>query len=162
MRDLVTEGHEVPAPRDIGDIPVEEEDQEIGRALIPVELPGKSVKISISIDEALLVRIDRAAEATGLTRSGFIAAAAEDRIRSSAAGRETYARKGVEELSGFAEDAAPYAAAPLGADERIRIIYPQIVGQDPHTGDVFVVNIDPRKQVMSGLHRKSPARKGSD
>jgi predicted RNase H-like HicB family nuclease len=86
VRDLLAEGHEVPAARDIDDIPIEEEDEEIGRALIPVELPGKSVKISISIDEALLVRIDRAAERTGLTRSGFIAAATEDRIRASVAG----------------------------------------------------------------------------
>jgi predicted RNase H-like HicB family nuclease len=39
MRDLITEGHEVPAARDIDDIPVEAEDQEIGRALIPVERP---------------------------------------------------------------------------------------------------------------------------
>jgi len=83
VRDLVEDGHAVPAARDFDEIPVDPEDEEIGRALLPVDMPGKSVKVSISLDEALLARIDRAAEGSGLTRSGFIAAAAEDRIRGS-------------------------------------------------------------------------------
>jgi predicted RNase H-like HicB family nuclease len=170
VHDLIGEGHEVPAARDMDDIPIEEEDEEIGRALIPVELPGKSVKVSISIDEALLVRIDRAAERTGLTRSGFIAAAAEDRIRSSAVGNGTFGANDLDALFGFSEapDHANYRyqaiAHPFfqgGANKRIRGIYPQIVGRDPRTG-LFLVSIDPQKEPAPRRARKAPARKGSD
>src|SRR5689334_25065009 len=57
VRSLVQHAEDVPAARDIDDIPVEKGAKELGRALIPVELPGKSVKISISIDEALLTHV---------------------------------------------------------------------------------------------------------
>lgn len=48
--------------------------------LVPVELPGKSVRVNISIDETLLDQIDRAARAGGETRSGFLASAARRRL----------------------------------------------------------------------------------
>jgi predicted RNase H-like HicB family nuclease len=81
VRDLVEDGHKVPAARDSDDIEHDPEVHEIDRALIPVEVPGKSVKISLSIDEALLIRADRAAAKAGLTRSGFFAAAVEEKIK---------------------------------------------------------------------------------
>lgn len=84
VRDLVEEGHAVPAARDLGEIEHDPEVREVSRALIPVEVPGKSVKISLSIDEALLTRADRAAARAGLTRSGFFAAAVEEKIREAA------------------------------------------------------------------------------
>jgi len=71
----------VPAARDMDDIPADEGMQEIGRALIPVEIPGKSVKISMTIDEALLRHVDRAAAAEGTTRSGYLASAAAKALR---------------------------------------------------------------------------------
>jgi predicted RNase H-like HicB family nuclease len=49
-------------------------------ALVPVDLPGKAVRINISIDESLLDRIDRAAKSHGETRSGFLAQAAKARL----------------------------------------------------------------------------------
>ena len=60
VRDLVEDGHKVPPARDMDEIEHDPEVPEVDRALIPVEVPGKSVKISVSIDEALLVRADRA------------------------------------------------------------------------------------------------------
>jgi predicted RNase H-like HicB family nuclease len=83
VRDLAGEGHPVPKARDLDEIEHDPEVKEIGRALIPVEVPGKSVKISISIDEAQLARVDRAAEKIGMTRSGYFAVAAEEKIRQS-------------------------------------------------------------------------------
>jgi len=88
VRDLVEDGHDVPKARAIEDIPVDPEDHEIGRAMIPVELPGKSIKISISIDQALLERADRAAAAEGTTRSGYIAEAVAARLMSMVERRE--------------------------------------------------------------------------
>lgn len=49
-------------------------------AAVPVELPGKAARINISIDESLLKRVDRAAEAAGQSRSGFIANAVRQRM----------------------------------------------------------------------------------
>lgn len=69
---------EVPPPRDIDDIPVEQGAEELGRALVPVEMPGRSVKISI--DEALLKHVDRAANAQRTTRSAYFARAAANAL----------------------------------------------------------------------------------
>jgi predicted RNase H-like HicB family nuclease len=79
VRDLLEGGHPVPPPRRLSEIAVEE--GEMGRALIPVDIPGKSVKVTLSIDEAVLARADRAAKALGESRSGFFASAVLKRIR---------------------------------------------------------------------------------
>jgi predicted RNase H-like HicB family nuclease len=49
-------------------------------AFVQFDLPGKPTRINISIDETLLKSIDRAAEATGETRSGYLAKAAKERL----------------------------------------------------------------------------------
>ena len=76
VRSLLEQAEQVPPPRDIDDIPVKRDVAELGRALVPVEMPGRSVKISLSIDEALLKHVDRAANAQGTTRSAYFARAA--------------------------------------------------------------------------------------
>jgi hypothetical protein len=76
VRLLARHAEPVPPARDLDDVPADKAGREHGRALIPVEIPGKTVKISISIDDALLRRIDRAAAAEGTTRSGYFAMAA--------------------------------------------------------------------------------------
>lgn len=50
--------------------------------LVPVELPGKSTRINISVDESALERIDRAAKAVGQSRSSYLVKAALERARS--------------------------------------------------------------------------------
>jgi predicted RNase H-like HicB family nuclease len=137
VRDLVEEGHEVPVARDIDDISVEEEDQEIGRALVPVEIPGKTVKVSISMDEALLKRIDRAAESVGLTRSGYIASAAENRIRAAARNLP----------SGIHEVTRKTGARDLAADLSQRAI-----GETLYSGGPEVLSIGGRLFVPAPLH----------
>jgi hypothetical protein len=59
---------------------VEPGDDIVATALIPVELPGKAVRVQVTMDEALLHRIDSAASAEGFTRSGFLAQAARERL----------------------------------------------------------------------------------
>ena len=49
-------------------------------ALVPFELPGKAVRVNVSIEESLLAAIDRAAAAEGKSRSGFLSDAARKRI----------------------------------------------------------------------------------
>lgn len=53
-------------------------------ALVPFEVPGKAVRVNISIDENLLDSVDRAAKAVGMSRSAYLAEAARSRIRGAA------------------------------------------------------------------------------
>ena len=49
-------------------------------AAVPVMLPEKAERINITIDGGLLRRVDRAAELSGETRSGFVAQALRQRL----------------------------------------------------------------------------------
>lgn len=69
----------------------------VGEALVPVELPGKAVRANITVDEALLRKIDQAARAVGTTRSGFLAEAARAWLRGNAPETKAggFSRKGL-------------------------------------------------------------------
>ena len=56
--------------------------QQVIVARIPVDIPGKIQRLSITLDEALIGRIDKVAGRIGESRSGFLAAAARERIAS--------------------------------------------------------------------------------
>ena len=47
----------------------------ITHLLVPVDVPGRSVRVNVTMDENLLQRADRAASQHGLTRSGMLAEA---------------------------------------------------------------------------------------
>lgn len=49
-------------------------------AAVPVDFPGKAVRVNISMDEHLLDRVDRAARSAGQSRSAYLAEAAQRRI----------------------------------------------------------------------------------
>jgi len=51
---------------------------------VPVELPGKAIRVNVTIEEHLLDAIDKAAVRVGQTRSAFLATAARARIRTAA------------------------------------------------------------------------------
>ncbi|EEZ33907.1 protein of unknown function UPF0150 [Brucella sp. NF 2653] len=53
-------------------------------ALVPFDLPGKAVRINISIDENLLEWIDRDASRRGQSRSAYLAEAVKSRLRGAA------------------------------------------------------------------------------
>ncbi|WP_420959346.1 type II toxin-antitoxin system HicB family antitoxin [Brucella sp. IR073] len=52
--------------------------------LIPFDLPGKAVRINVSMDENLLDAIDRDASRRGQSRSAYLADAAKSRLRGAA------------------------------------------------------------------------------
>ena len=80
VRDLVEDGHVLPPSRNSREIEHDPEVKEYLHAAIPIDVPGRSTKISLSIDEALLRRADRAANTSGMSRSGFFATAVTDKI----------------------------------------------------------------------------------
>jgi predicted RNase H-like HicB family nuclease len=51
---------------------------------VPLDVPGKAVRLNISLDEHLVEQIDRAAAASGQTRSAFLAEAAKSKLRGAA------------------------------------------------------------------------------
>ncbi len=61
------------------------EADEAFRFLVPVEMPGKVVRVNITLDEGLLSRLDAAAAADGASRSGFISIAVREVLRGRAA-----------------------------------------------------------------------------
>ena len=85
VESMMEVGETLPKIRDIAEIKADpeyvEDFADAVVAVVDAEVPAKAVRVNISIDERLLDRIDRAAQATGETRSGFIAAAARERLR---------------------------------------------------------------------------------
>ena len=61
---------EAPLPPALADVPP------LCVALVPVEVPGKAVRINLSMEEGLVRRVDRAAERRGMSRSAFLAESA--------------------------------------------------------------------------------------
>jgi len=83
LRSLAEDGEDIPLPSSQEEaLSAAQDDLQAGAlpALIELDFPGKSVRINISIDEALLSQIDREAKSRGQSRSGLIAAAAKAAI----------------------------------------------------------------------------------
>ncbi len=82
---MVEDGDEIPRVRTLdelrGDPAFQADSAGAMVALVQVELPGR---VNISMEEGLLRRIDRAAEATGESRSAFLAQAAKARLSAGA------------------------------------------------------------------------------
>jgi len=80
--DLTAEHGEVlPDPSDLDRIATEPDVVEVGRILVRAELPGKSVRVNVTLPEELLAAIDRYAARTGHTRSGLLAQAVRERMQ---------------------------------------------------------------------------------
>jgi predicted RNase H-like HicB family nuclease len=82
-------GEALPRVRDVAEIRADAEFAKdiVGAAmvaLVDVDLPGRAVRLNISMDEHLVARVDQAASASGETRSGYIANAVRARIASGA------------------------------------------------------------------------------
>ncbi len=50
---------------------------------LEMEVPGRSTRINITMDEALINRLDAAASSEGTTRSGFLAQAVREKLQRS-------------------------------------------------------------------------------
>lgn len=87
---MVEDGEPLPQIRTLNDLTADPEFRASAEGallwLMEIDLPSKSVRVNITLEEGILKRIDRAAQAAGETRSGFLAAAARERLRV-AAGR---------------------------------------------------------------------------
>jgi predicted RNase H-like HicB family nuclease len=88
---LVAEGQEPPGPSRIEDVKPEadapgKESGVVALLLVPVRLPTRPVRVNVTIDGGLLLRIDEWVNRHGTSggRSGFLAEAARERLRQDA------------------------------------------------------------------------------
>jgi len=86
---MIEDGEDLPELRSLrailDDPSIAEERRDAILTLVDVELPGRTVRVNITLDESVLRRIDRAAEAAGESRSGFLVSAAKARMVTSTA-----------------------------------------------------------------------------
>lgn len=72
----VQHGDQVASPSELGVLEIDPEVEEVARLLVRVELPGKAVRLNITLDEGLVSAIDKVAR----NRSGFLAEAAREKL----------------------------------------------------------------------------------
>jgi predicted RNase H-like HicB family nuclease len=80
--DLAAEHNDsIPVPSELDAIKVDADVVEAARVLVRVEVPGRSVRVDITLPEELLAAVDRYAAQTGYTRSGLLAQAVRERMQ---------------------------------------------------------------------------------
>lgn len=81
---MVEDGDALPVLRSIEDLRKDRQFRKDAKNAVivgvPVDLPTKAVRVNITLDEVLLGAIDRAAQASGESRSGYLAMAARERL----------------------------------------------------------------------------------
>lgn len=80
--DLASEhGDPIPEPSELDHLTIDPDIDEVARVLVRVELPGRAVRVNITLPEELLAAVDRYATRTGFSRSGLLAQAVRERMR---------------------------------------------------------------------------------
>lgn len=74
--ETVRHGEDLPLPSELDAVEPDPEVDEAARLLVRVELPGKAVRLNITLDEGLVAAIDKVAR----NRSGFLAEAAREHL----------------------------------------------------------------------------------
>ena len=74
-------GETIPAPSELDAIAPEPGVVEAARVLVRAEVPGRSVRVNITLPEELLAAVDRYAARSGYTRSGLLAQAVRERMQ---------------------------------------------------------------------------------
>lgn len=78
---MIEDGEALPVLRTAAQIRASEDMEGAILVAVPVDLPGKAVRVQITMDEHLLAALDRAAAASGSSRSGKIAEAVRSSLR---------------------------------------------------------------------------------
>lgn len=85
---MVEDGDLLPNTRSLAELradPAFREDAEGAIvALVPFDVPGRAIRLNISLEERLLESVDRAAAAAGQSRSAFLAEAVRQRLKGAA------------------------------------------------------------------------------
>lgn len=74
---MLEDGEEIPPPSTLDAILTDRHNRKAIPMLVPVEIPVKAVRVNVMIPDRDLKAIDRYAKRHGMTRSGFLVAAAK-------------------------------------------------------------------------------------
>jgi predicted RNase H-like HicB family nuclease len=74
---MVEDGLEIPDPSPLERILTDRHNRKAVPLLVPVDLPGKPVRVNVIVPDRDLKAIDRYAKRHGMTRSGFLVKAAK-------------------------------------------------------------------------------------
>lgn len=74
---MLEDGEEIPPPSTLDVILADRHNRKAIPILVPVEVPGKAVRVNVMIPDKDLKAFDRYAKKHGMSRSGFLVAAAK-------------------------------------------------------------------------------------
>ena len=86
---MIEHGDPVPEPSALDAIERDPEVNEAARVLVRTDLPGKSLRLNISMDEGLIEAMDAAASAQGMNRSAYLASLVRADLKASARQRRS-------------------------------------------------------------------------
>lgn len=92
LQGMAEDGDAFPEPTALEDIKAGAEVKEVGRILVDAEVEDAPVRVNISIGAQFLKRVDIAAEARGMSRSGFLVEAARAALETRDSGLDVVER----------------------------------------------------------------------
>ncbi len=87
LRGMIEDGERLPRPTELDALATDPEVDEAARVLVRGEVPGRAVRLNISMDEGLVAAVDATAGGRGMTRSALLAEAVHRLIESDAPAR---------------------------------------------------------------------------
>jgi predicted RNase H-like HicB family nuclease len=81
IRGMIEDRETIPVPTPLEQLQADPEVTEYARILVRAELPGRAVRVNITMEEGLLAAADAAAQQQGMTRSAFLADAVRGALR---------------------------------------------------------------------------------
>ena len=97
---MIEDGDDIAAPTDLDSVPRDPEVREAARVLVRVEIPGRSVRLNITMDDGLILAADAAAAARGMNRSAYLASLVRADLRTTAIERGTIKGKRKRTITG--------------------------------------------------------------
>ncbi|MFH5927185.1 type II toxin-antitoxin system HicB family antitoxin [Roseomonas xinghualingensis] len=81
IRGMIEDGDAIPDPTPLERVERDPEVEEFARILVRAELPGRAVRVNMTMEEGLLAAVDATAQRQGKSRSAFLADAARAAIQ---------------------------------------------------------------------------------
>ena len=78
---MIEDGEEIPSPSSLEAVTTDPENLGAVPVLVPVEIPGKAVRVNVIVPDRDLKAIDAWARSHGMSRSGFLVTAARKAMK---------------------------------------------------------------------------------
>lgn len=137
LQGMSEDGTVFPEPTALEDIRPDPDVREVGRLIIDVDIQDAAVRVNISIGAQFLNRVDVAAEARGMTRSGFLVEAARQMLAQRSSLEPSFpkwreapsppaAPPGFREQAADPMDSSRYLIVPTESDSDLAVIWDRL------------------------------------